>query len=80
MQQHGLRADQVAQVRGFADQQPRESKDASDPSNRRISLIVQYMDKQPPGSTRSCKRTCLRRSPPAPERKMRLPPRREKKP
>ena len=26
MQQHGLRADQVAQVRGFADQKPREGK------------------------------------------------------
>ncbi len=43
MQQHGLRADQVAQVRGFADQQPRNAKDPSDPSNRRISLIVQYL-------------------------------------
>ncbi len=46
MQQHGLRADQVAQVRGFADQQPRNAKDPSDPANRRISLIVQYLDKQ----------------------------------
>ena len=27
MQQHGLRADQVAQVRGFADQQPRDEAD-----------------------------------------------------
>jgi chemotaxis protein MotB len=43
MQQHGLRADQVAQVRGFADQQPRNAKDPSDPANRRISLIVQYL-------------------------------------
>jgi len=43
MQQHGLRADQVAQVRGFADQQPRNAKDPSDPGNRRISLIVQYL-------------------------------------
>ncbi len=47
MQQHGLRADQVAQVRGFADQQPRNAKDPSDPSNRRISLIVQYLEKRP---------------------------------
>ncbi len=46
MQQHGLRADQVAQVRGFADQQPRIPKDPSDPSNRRISVIVQYLDKK----------------------------------
>jgi chemotaxis protein MotB len=46
MQQHGLRSDQVAQVRGFADQQPREGKDASDPSNRRITLIVKYMNRK----------------------------------
>jgi chemotaxis protein MotB len=51
MQQHGLRADQVAQVRGFADQQPRNAKDPSDPSNRRISLIVQYLERRPvPGA------------------------------
>ena len=48
MQQHGLRADQVAQVRGFADQQPRNAKDASDPANRRITVIVQYVDQKPP--------------------------------
>lgn len=47
MQQHGLRADQVAQVRGFADQQPRNTKDPGDPSNRRISVIVQYLEKKP---------------------------------
>jgi chemotaxis protein MotB len=41
MQQSGLRADQVSQVRGFADQQLRKP-DPLDPSNRRISLIVQY--------------------------------------
>jgi chemotaxis protein MotB len=46
MQQHGLSDDQVAQVRGFADQQPRKGKDRTDPSNRRISLIVQYLEKQ----------------------------------
>ncbi len=27
----------MAQVRGFADQQPREGKDSADPSNRRIT-------------------------------------------
>jgi chemotaxis protein MotB len=43
MQLHGLRGDQVAQVRGFADQEPREGKDPSDPSNRRITLIVRYV-------------------------------------
>jgi chemotaxis protein MotB len=52
MQEHGLRDDQVAQVRGFADQQPRNAKDPSDPANRRISLIVQYLEKKrAPGDT-----------------------------
>jgi chemotaxis protein MotB len=39
----GLRADQVKQVRGFADQRLRNLKDALDPSNRRISIIVQNL-------------------------------------
>jgi len=43
MQQSGLRADQVSQVRGFADQYLRNSVDPLDPSNRRISIIVQYL-------------------------------------
>jgi chemotaxis protein MotB len=43
MQTHGLREDQVSQVRGFADQRLRVPKDPLDPSNRRISLIVQYV-------------------------------------
>jgi chemotaxis protein MotB len=42
MQGHGLRADQVTQVRGFADQSPRDSTRADDPTNRRITLIIQY--------------------------------------
>jgi chemotaxis protein MotB len=48
MQEHGLRADQVAQVRGFADQQPRNAKDPSDPGNRRITVIVQYLENPSP--------------------------------
>src|SRR5208282_3810933 len=44
MQQSGLRPDQVSQVRGFADQRLRNIKDALDPSNRRISIIVQYVN------------------------------------
>src|SRR3954469_6897769 len=42
MQGHGLGADQVTQVRGFADQSPRDSTRADDPTNRRITLIIQY--------------------------------------
>jgi chemotaxis protein MotB len=45
MQSSGLQAGQVSQVRGFADQQPRVKLSPEDPSNRRISLIVQYLDK-----------------------------------
>ena len=47
MQREGIRADQITQVRGFADQRLRKPKDPLDPSNRRISLIVQYLQKQP---------------------------------
>jgi chemotaxis protein MotB len=43
MQENGIRADQVSQVRGFADQRLRRPDDPLDPSNRRISLIVQYI-------------------------------------
>lgn len=43
MAANGLKATQVTQVRGFADQRPLEAKDSHHPSNRRISVIVQYM-------------------------------------
>jgi hypothetical protein len=43
MQQSGLSGDQISQVRGFADQRLRNPKDSLDPSNRRISIIVQYI-------------------------------------
>ncbi len=46
MQLHGIGEDQVTQVRGFADQRLRKPSDPMDPANRRISLIVQYMDKK----------------------------------
>lgn len=44
MQEEGLGPKQVAQVRGFADQLLRKPKDPFDPSNRRITLIVAYLD------------------------------------
>ena len=47
MTQHGIRQDQVTQVRGFADQRLRKKDAPLDPSNRRISLIVQYLKKKP---------------------------------
>jgi chemotaxis protein MotB len=45
MQAHGIRPDQVTQVRGFADQRLRKLDAPLDPANRRISLIVQYIIK-----------------------------------
>ena len=47
MQQNGLHADQVTQVRGYADQHLRKTDSPEDPSNRRISLIVQYPTDDP---------------------------------
>ncbi len=46
MQSNGIRTDQVMQVRGFADQRLRKLDTPLDPSNRRISLIVQYTVKE----------------------------------
>jgi chemotaxis protein MotB len=45
MQEQGVRGDQISQVRGFADQRLRLPQDPENPSNRRISLIVQYIVK-----------------------------------
>ncbi|HYW42916.1 MAG TPA: flagellar motor protein MotB [Bryobacteraceae bacterium] len=50
MQAHGLRPEQIAQVRGYADRQLRHPEDPDHPSNRRISVIVQYVTPPaPPG-------------------------------
>ena len=45
LQGAGLRADQVSQVRGFADQKLHKPANPLDPSNRRITMIVQYTPK-----------------------------------
>lgn len=60
MQQNGIRADQVSQVRGFADERLRTPNNPFDASNRRISLIVQYLDApadQPAESTQQQAKT-----------------------
>jgi chemotaxis protein MotB len=44
MQESGLKSNQVSQVRGYADQKLRKPDAPDDPSNRRISIIVQYLD------------------------------------
>jgi chemotaxis protein MotB len=55
MQEQGIHTEQISQVRGFADQHLRLPQQPFDPSNRRISLIVQYLVKDgsevalPPG-------------------------------
>ncbi len=46
MQGNGIGPAQITQVRGFADQRLRNPKDALDPANRRISIIVQYIEKK----------------------------------
>jgi chemotaxis protein MotB len=45
MEQSGLRPGQVADVRGFADQRLRTKQAPEDASNRRISVIVRYLEK-----------------------------------
>jgi chemotaxis protein MotB len=40
MQQDGVRSDQVTQVRGYADQMLRVKYNPTDPSNRRVSILV----------------------------------------
>lgn len=39
---NGMHADQVTQVRGFADQSPRNAAHPEDASNRRVTLVIQY--------------------------------------
>jgi chemotaxis protein MotB len=45
MQANGVGADQITQVRGYADQSLRKPDNPLDAANRRISLIVQYLPK-----------------------------------
>ena len=47
MQSKGVRTDQIAQIRGFADQKPRKPDQPRDDSNRRVSVVVQYLDPKP---------------------------------
>ena len=44
MEISGLRQGQVAQVRGYADRKLRKGDDPGNAGNRRISVIVQYLD------------------------------------
>ncbi len=51
MEAHGIRREQVGQVRGFADRQLRHPEDPGNASNRRISVIVQYLVPPPEPAT-----------------------------
>lgn len=44
MEHAGLRDDQVAQVRGYADTQPREPRNPAHFSNRRVSIVVMFSE------------------------------------
>jgi chemotaxis protein MotB len=46
MEQSGVSPDQISEVRGYADRRLRNPKDPLDPSNRRISVIVQYLPQE----------------------------------
>jgi len=52
MQENGVDPDQVVQIRGYSDQQLRKPDSPEDPSNRRISLIVQYLAKKEDGDSK----------------------------
>lgn len=47
MQENGMRADQVTQVRGFADQSLRDPAHPNDGTNRRVTLVIMYQSPPP---------------------------------
>ncbi|HEY1159860.1 MAG TPA: flagellar motor protein MotB [Terracidiphilus sp.] len=51
LQQDGVRTDQVTQVRGYADQMLRVKNNPTDPSNRRVSILVKNDNDQVPSVT-----------------------------
>jgi chemotaxis protein MotB len=48
LQQDGVRSDQVTQVRGYADQMLRVKNNPTDPSNRRVSILVKNDNEKVP--------------------------------
>ena len=45
MQSSGLKSNQVAEVRGYADQRLRKPEDPDSASNRRVSIVVKYRER-----------------------------------
>jgi len=48
IQQGGVRPEQVADVRGYADQRLRKPEEPDSPSNRRVSIVVKYQTPEDP--------------------------------
>ena len=63
----GLTPHQIAQVRGYADQELRVKDKPNDPGNRRVSLIVQYDTEQPQIKLDSAMMANIKLTPPPPE-------------
>jgi len=59
----GVPPEQVAQIRGFADQHLRNQNNPLDPANRRVSLIVQYRTVEPGSQSEPAKQADSRASP-----------------
>jgi chemotaxis protein MotB len=54
LQQDGVRSDQVTQVRGYADQMLRVKNNPTDPSNRRVSILVKNDNESVPTLSAAC--------------------------
>jgi chemotaxis protein MotB len=48
MEQDGIRADQTSYIRGYADRELRNPSNPVDPTNRRVSIVIQYQESRPP--------------------------------
>jgi chemotaxis protein MotB len=53
MEQHGIRSNQVSQLRGFSDQHLRNPKDPFDFANRRVSIIVGFANQPDPADAKA---------------------------
>jgi chemotaxis protein MotB len=70
IQQSGVRPDQVADVRGYADQRLRKPEDPTSASNRRVSIVVKYQtpnDPPVPGAPQTAAAPEPGKSSPAPQ-------------
>jgi len=42
LHQYGVRAEQIVEVRGFADEKPLDPREPTNPRNRRISIVIRF--------------------------------------